>query len=389
MFQADTAPWLEFHAWNTDGSAKTDLAYNTTGLSLVVKRDNLADSSALSLSAASGPTDWASGKLWRMSGNKYRVGIATTYISSYTGKISVGGSYTGGDCSGITEICNGNAYAIGVETYIDVHTDILPKTTSLVSSFASLFEVLGAWTGTGVNTILGAFKALMSKSASAPSVIGGTFDPAEDSVESISDRLQGVLNVDETAVIAVPDSAVQAQLDEIQAAAEASSAWTAEDVEYALEKLALLGVVADAVVVPAGTFLCGRGDIEQIFGTTAVAKWGDLNNNEDVDEITSRINYRISIADSFMRSTLRNSAWVLPEEGDTIPPILAYYTACLAGVLLYEGRGVQDYDARGNAQHQLSFHKKSVEDFVKGVLFGSVSLAPLEYNVASAAPEAT
>lgn len=166
-------------------------------------------------------------------------------------------------------------------------------------------------------------------------------------------------------------------------------AWTEEDVTYALEKLALLGVVADAVVVPAGTFMCGRGDIEQIFGTTAVAKWGDLNNNEDADEITGRINYRIAIADSFMRSTLGNSAWVLPLEGDEIPPILAYYTACLAGVLLYEGRGVQDYDARGNAQHQLSFHKKGVDDFVKGVLFGAVSLAPLEYNVASAAPEAT
>ena len=166
-------------------------------------------------------------------------------------------------------------------------------------------------------------------------------------------------------------------------------AWTEEDVTYALEKLALLGVVADAVVVPAGTFMCGRGDIEQIFGTTAVAKWGDLNNNEDADEITGRINYRIAIADSLMRSTLGNSAWVLPLEGDEIPPILAYYTACLAGVLLYEGRGVQDYDARGNAQHQLSFHKKGVDDFVKGVLFGAVSLAPLEYNVASAAPEAT
>lgn len=169
----------------------------------------------------------------------------------------------------------------------------------------------------------------------------------------------------------------------------ASQSWTTEQVEFALEKLTLLGVVADAVVVPAGAFLCGRGDIEQIFGTVAVSRWGDLNNNEDADEITARINYRISIADNYMRSTLGNGAWVMPLEGEDIPPILAYYTACLAGVLLYEGRGVQDYDARGFAQHQLSFHKKGVEDFVKGVLFGAISLTPLVSNVTSAAPEAS
>jgi len=103
MYQSDTAPWLEFFAWNTDGSAKTDLVYNTSGISIVVVRDNQANSSALTLSAASGPTDWAAGKFWAMGGNKYRVGIATASISSFTGKISVEGTYTGGVITGVTE----------------------------------------------------------------------------------------------------------------------------------------------------------------------------------------------------------------------------------------------------------------------------------------------
>ena len=102
MYQSETAPWLEFYAWNTDGSAKTDLVYNTSGISIVVVRDNLANSSALTLSAASGPTDWAAGKFWAMGGNKYRVGIATASISSFTGQISVEGSYTGGVLTGVT-----------------------------------------------------------------------------------------------------------------------------------------------------------------------------------------------------------------------------------------------------------------------------------------------
>jgi hypothetical protein len=103
MYQSDPAPWLEFYAWNTDGSAKTDLVYNTSGISIVVVRDNLANSSALTLSAASGPTDWAAGKFWAMGGNKYRVGIATASISSFAGKISVEGTYTGGVITGVTE----------------------------------------------------------------------------------------------------------------------------------------------------------------------------------------------------------------------------------------------------------------------------------------------
>jgi hypothetical protein len=102
MYQSETAPWLEFYAWDTDGTAKTDLVYNTAGISIVVVRDNLANSAALTLSAASGPTDWAAGKFHAMGGNKYRVGIATASISSFTGQISVEGTYTGGVVTGVT-----------------------------------------------------------------------------------------------------------------------------------------------------------------------------------------------------------------------------------------------------------------------------------------------
>jgi hypothetical protein len=48
-------------------------------------------------------------------------------------------------------------------------------------------ESFGAFTGTGVNTILGFLKALASKTATVPSDIGGTFDPATDSIEAIRD----------------------------------------------------------------------------------------------------------------------------------------------------------------------------------------------------------
>ena len=102
MYQSESYPWLEFDAINTDGTAKTDLDSTTTALSLSVARNNLADTS-LTLSDASGPTDHGAGKIHPLGGGKYQIGIATASISSYTGKIQVAGSFTGGIIRGTTE----------------------------------------------------------------------------------------------------------------------------------------------------------------------------------------------------------------------------------------------------------------------------------------------
>ncbi|RJP48717.1 MAG: hypothetical protein C4586_08345 [Anaerolineaceae bacterium] len=57
------------------------------------------------------------------------------------------------------------------------------------ASVASIITRIGAFTGTGVNTVLGAVRALASKVASAVSDIGGTFDPATDSLEALQEKL--------------------------------------------------------------------------------------------------------------------------------------------------------------------------------------------------------
>lgn len=57
-----------------------------------------------------------------------------------------------------------------------------------VTNTTSILNKLGAITGSGVNTVLGFFKAIASKVATLPSDIGGTFDPAADSLEAIRDR---------------------------------------------------------------------------------------------------------------------------------------------------------------------------------------------------------
>ncbi len=59
---------------------------------------------------------------------------------------------------------------------------------SAATSASTLLARIGAFTGTGVNTVLGFFKSLLSKTATMPSDIGGTFDPTTDSTEAIRDR---------------------------------------------------------------------------------------------------------------------------------------------------------------------------------------------------------
>jgi hypothetical protein len=67
---------------------------------------------------------------------------------------------------------------------------IKDDTTALIISVASVSARIGAFTGTGVNTILGFFRALMRKDGSitTPSDVGGAFVHTTDSLEAIRDR---------------------------------------------------------------------------------------------------------------------------------------------------------------------------------------------------------
>jgi hypothetical protein len=72
-------------------------------------------------------------------------------------------------------------------------SDIAKESTLLALSDLStiIYNRIGAFTGTGINTVLGFFKALLKKDAAIPSDIGGTFSPVTDSTEAISDKQSG------------------------------------------------------------------------------------------------------------------------------------------------------------------------------------------------------
>ena len=69
--------------------------------------------------------------------------------------------------------------------YLDV------AVSGIASSLVTVLARLGGWAGSGLNTVLGAFRALMAKAAAlTPTDIstGTTFDNTTDSVEAVRDR---------------------------------------------------------------------------------------------------------------------------------------------------------------------------------------------------------
>jgi len=57
-----------------------------------------------------------------------------------------------------------------------------------VDDVGTLVSRIGAFAGSGVNTVLGVLRALARKDLTAPSDLGGSYDPAVDSLEALRDR---------------------------------------------------------------------------------------------------------------------------------------------------------------------------------------------------------
>lgn len=128
-----------FRAYNTDGSAKTDLTSSTTGLALSVFRVGASAVSISSLSAkAADNTAHADGAIRAVSGNLYTVDLPDAACADQVPSISVKGSYTGGVIEGPEHPLvgyNPASVAVGANTTApatptnvsDVQTAILAK----------------------------------------------------------------------------------------------------------------------------------------------------------------------------------------------------------------------------------------------------------------------
>ena len=122
---------------------------------------------------------------------------------------------------------------------------------------------------------------------------------------------------------------------------------------------------------------CTRSDIEDLFGPLNVAKWADLDNDQDAAAIAARIARAIAVSSAKIDDRLRGGPYSLPINGS--PATLVNLCASLAGVWLYESRGVQDYSPDGGFPvHRLRWFseqaEKTLRDLRAGVLRLDVAL---------------
>lgn len=118
-----------------------------------------------------------------------------------------------------------------------------------------------------------------------------------------------------------------------------------------------------------------RTNVEAVFGVDSVSKWADLENEGVEADIAARIASALSYAEDEVNGRLRGGPYSIPL-GEPVESSIVDITAKLAGVWLYESRGVQDIDPEtGRPLHKLVWHKKDAEQKMSDILSGKRRLA--------------
>jgi hypothetical protein len=106
------------------------------------------------------------------------------------------------------------AAAVSADAVTKIQAGLATATTQ-----TTILDRLGAFTGSGVNTVLGFLKALGSKAATTPSDMGGTYSAATDATEAIRDAMQaGTGDASQATLLAV-----QATVDAVAASLSGSA----------------------------------------------------------------------------------------------------------------------------------------------------------------------
>lgn len=113
---------------------------------------------------------------------------------------------------------------------------------------------------------------------------------------------------------------------------------------------------------------CVKNDIYLAFGKSNADKWADLNNNGIQSEVDARYVWAIAQASNELDARLADSPYQFPlDDVATVPPIVVRMASFLAGVLLYESRGITDIGPMGAPTHHLSWHRKWVYDCIRDI----------------------
>lgn len=82
---------------------------------------------------------------------------------------------------------------------------------------------------------------------------------------------------------------------------------------------------------------CTRSDVEKRWGTRNVAKWADLDNDQNAATIQAQIEWAIDAASQRIDMDISGAGYVTPLEN---VGLVNYHAASLAGAILYNARAV-------------------------------------------------
>jgi phage gp36-like protein len=118
---------------------------------------------------------------------------------------------------------------------------------------------------------------------------------------------------------------------------------------------------------------CTKADIDGIFGVSNVKTWSDIENKNSPQLIDARIASAIVESEDYINNFLRGGSYAIPFV--TIPTTIKNVCAKLAGLWLYENRGVIETNPEtGQAMHRYMYMKKSVKAILIGIKTGAIIL---------------
>lgn len=127
---------------------------------------------------------------------------------------------------------------------------------------------------------------------------------------------------------------------------------------------------------------CVLADIEDLFGATNVATWSKLQSDDSAATILARQTRAIAAVCAKMDAYFRKAGYRIPvvdEDGST-PTEVKDCAATLAGIWLYQARGVDDVDRNGMPANKLRWHYEDALRFLADVRDGNIRINAIEHT---------
>jgi len=114
-----------------------------------------------------------------------------------------------------------------------------------------------------------------------------------------------------------------------------------------------------------------RSDIESRFGKSSVLKWASMEGTTSRADVVAAITTALADAETEVNDMLRGGPYAIPFA--SVPSRITKETARLAGVLLYEARGVELEDESDDAE-TIGNHRKHVMNTLRNIKHGNIQL---------------